>query len=237
MDSELAPSVDYAVSIATSGRWAALNERIVHYAGTPEAGGHLHFPLFGKLVFRVFNEYLALKAAYYEPSTDDLSLIAWRARNLLELRVWAVYFCRDEQSARRIYVDAGWDARDLFKAMTKWGTETAQPEDWTAMFDDADSLLVQRASLVGIDDLDGSYKAVSAAARECGLEAEHALQFKLLSKFAHPTAMQIMGAMDDGAEQFRDLFFSRGCALFSLTFNRLETYLSSDNPPWRKPND
>ncbi len=233
MDPEITQSVDYAASIATSGRWTALNKQIIYYSGTPEAGGHWHFPLFSKLVFRVFHEYSALKTAYYEPKTDDLSLIAWRARNLLELRIWTVFFCRDEQSARRIYTDAGRDALDMVKAMVKWGKDTAQPDDWAGMFDDADSLLNERAALVGIDGLDGSYKAVSAAAKECGLEAEHALQFKLLSKFAHPTAMQIMGEMDDGAEQFRDLFFSRGCAVFSLTFDRLESYLSSDDPPWK----
>lgn len=237
MDLELTPSVDYAVAIATSGRWAALNSRIVHYAGTPEAGGHWHFHLFSKLVLQVFNEYSLLKTAYYEPSTGDLSLIAWRARNLLELRVWTVYFCRNEESARHIYEDAGRDARDLFKAFTKWGTATNQPEDWAAMFDDVDNVLLKRASLVGIDNLDGSYMAVNAAAKECGLEAGHALQFKLLSKFAHPTAMQIMGAMNDDVEQFRDLFFSQGCALFSLNFDCLETYLSSNDPPLKKTNE
>ncbi|MFT8247286.1 hypothetical protein [Roseomonas sp. BN140053] len=179
----------------------------------------------------MFSEYLMLKKAFYEPSIDDLSLIAWRARNLLELRVWAIYFCSDEESARRIDVDAGRDARDILKAMIKWGKETGQPEGWAAPFDDAESILTQRASLFGFN-LDGPYKAVSAAAKECGLEAEFALQFKLLSKFAHPTAMQIAGTVNAVEEQFRELLFSRGCALFSNTFDHLENYLSGDGPPW-----
>jgi hypothetical protein len=82
MDRELTGCVDDAVAIAASGRWAAINERIVHFAGTAAGGRYWHFPLFSSLYFRVFNEYLALKKAYYAPSTDDLSLIAWRARDL-----------------------------------------------------------------------------------------------------------------------------------------------------------
>jgi hypothetical protein len=238
MDPELTGCVDDAVAIAASGRWAAVKERIVHYAGTAEAGRHWHFPLFSSLCFRVFNEYLALKTAYYAPSTDDLSLIAWRTRNLLELRVWSAYFCRSEQNARRIYEDVGRDGRDLFSAMAKWGKATAQPEDWTGMFAGANDMLRQQASKVGIDDLDGSYKFVSEAARECGLGHDYALQVKVLSKFAHPTAFQIMApAKDVTTGPFRDAFFSQGCGLFAAAFVRLETYLSGDDAPWKTPGE
>ncbi len=95
MNPELTSSVEYAAGIGSSGRWAALNEQIVHYAGVAEAAQHWHFPLFSNLVLGVFREYLTLKTAYYTPSSDDLSLIAWRARNLSELRVWP---CRNHRA-------------------------------------------------------------------------------------------------------------------------------------------
>jgi hypothetical protein len=234
MDPELTGCVNDAVAIASSGRWAAVNARIVHYAGTAEVGRHWHFPLFSSLCFQVFNEYLALKKAYYAPSTDDLSLIAWRTRNLLELKVWTVYFCRSERNARRIYEDAGRDGRDIFSALAKWGKATAQPDDWATMAADANTMLLQRASEVGIDDLDGSYKAVRDAAQECGLGDDYALQFKVLSKFAHPTAFQMMApAKDTSTGPFRDAFFSQGCGLFTAAFVRLEAYLGSDGAPWK----
>ena len=231
MHPDIIASVIDAENIAASGRWKALNEKILSRGGT-EAAKHWHFQLFSELCCQTFSEYLSLKNAHGSPTRGDISLIAWRARNLLELRIWAAFFCSREENARRIYEDAGRDGRDLFKAFPKWGEATAQPAKWITDFATADSELVSNASKAGVDNLDGAYKAARDAAKSCGLEAEYAIGFKVLSKFAHPTALRLMLPPGEQMDALRDSFFSQGCALFGLTFTTLEAYICNDAVPW-----
>ena len=57
----------------------------------------------GGLCFCVFSEYLSLKRAYEEDRDRGSSLLAWRARNLLELSVWSIYSAKGRENARRLY--------------------------------------------------------------------------------------------------------------------------------------
>ncbi len=53
------------------------------------------------------------------------------------------------------------------------------------------------------------------------------LSYKMLSKFAHPTAMLIMSAPDPEKERLqKDVFYSNGCMFFVGGFNALEGCLS-----------
>ena len=52
----------------------------------------------------------------------------------------------------------------------------------------------------------GLIKKVVAAAEDCGIKDYYKFGFKMLSKFAHPTAMHILGPPDDAKQ--RDYFFS-----------------------------
>ncbi len=76
MDSELAELVEQAASIATSGRWEAVNETIKQWAARPKRKDEIWYgELFGDLCFRVFYEYSALKEAYAAlPPKDDLAI-------------------------------------------------------------------------------------------------------------------------------------------------------------------
>jgi hypothetical protein len=79
----------------------------------------------------VFYEYAALKEAYtVPPPKDDLALLSWRARNLLELSVWATFCARDRNKARQFFEDLGRDASNLLKAFQTWGEATNQSPDW-----------------------------------------------------------------------------------------------------------
>src|ERR1039458_8899464 len=91
---------------------------------------------------------------------------------------------------------SGCDAHDILGAFEKWGHTTAQSADWLEPLINEKQDLLQRAALEGIETLEGSYNRVAAAADDCGIKNHYALSFKLLSKFAHPTAMQILGAPD-----------------------------------------
>ena len=65
--------------------------------------------------------------------------------------------------------------RIVYGAFEKWGSTTAQGTDWAQVFTNAKDDLSQRAALDGIESLEGSYKQVSAAAKECGMEVRAGL--------------------------------------------------------------
>jgi len=226
MHTELSRLIDIAASIATSGRWAAVNAEVERLAANPGEGNAWYAEVLGSLCFQVFSEYLLLKAAYEEKPEGDCSLLAWRARNLLELSVWSIYSANDRHNARRLYEDAGRDVLGVVDAFIKWGTASAQGADWLGPLEQAKDDLTRRATLNGIDSLDGSYKKVSNAAKECGIGSQFSLSFKMLSKFTHPTAMRILAGADEAKNALlRDLFFSNGCLYFVGAFEALERQL------------
>jgi hypothetical protein len=77
--------------VAATGRWDAINERIKNLAANPGPDNAWHVQLLGCLCSQLFSEYLLLKRAYGDERNRDSSLLAWRARNLLELTVWSLY--------------------------------------------------------------------------------------------------------------------------------------------------
>ena len=225
MDPEFSRLVEEADNVAASGRWDAVNERIKQLAANPGRDNGWWVQLFGSLCSQAFSEYLSLKRSYGE-KRDDSSLLAWRARNLLELSVWCLYCAKSRENARRLYEDAGRDVLGLFSAFTRWGTATAQDPDWLDLFTGAKQDLSQRAASDGIASLDGSYKKVSEAATEAGIGEHFTLSYRMLSKFAHPTAMQILASPDEAkAALQKDCFFSQGCLFFTGAFVALEGQL------------
>jgi hypothetical protein len=225
MDAEFSRLVDEAANISVSGRWEAVNERIKYLAANPDADKVWCVQLFSSLCFLVFSEYLSLKRAH-DLKRDEASLLAWRARNLLELSVWCLYCSKNRENARRLYEDAGRDVLGIFSAYTKWGVATSQDPEWVDLFTGAKQELSQRAATDGIATLDGPYKQVSDAAKESGIGEHFALSYRMLSKFAHPTAMQILAPFDESkTAQQKDLFFSQGCLFFAGAFVALEGQL------------
>jgi len=109
MDPEFQRLVDAAAEVAATGQWDAVNERIKNLAASPGPDGAWHVQLLGCLCSRLFSEYLLLKRAYGDERERDSFLLAWPARNLLELTVWSLYCGKDRANARRLYEDAGRD--------------------------------------------------------------------------------------------------------------------------------
>jgi hypothetical protein len=227
MDPEFSRLVKEAADIAASGRWAAVNAKIEALAANPGPDNAWWVQLFASLCSQNFGEYLSLKRTYDNRQNDDAALLAWRARNLLELSVWSTYCAKSRENARRVYEDAGRDVGDIFDAFKKWGVATAVAADWFDPFATAKQDLSERARLLdGIQSLDGPYKRVSEAAKECGIGEHFSLSYKMLSKFAHPTAMRILAPPDERTEALqRDYFFSQGCLFFTGTFSALEGQL------------
>src|SRR5712691_8255186 len=63
-------------------------------------------------------------------------------------------------------------------------------------------------------------------AKESGIGDHFSLSYRMLSKFAHPTAMQILAPPDEAkAALQKDCFFSQGCLFFTGAFVALEGQL------------
>jgi hypothetical protein len=229
MDQVFSRFVDDAASIAESGRWDAFNKRLKEMAANPGGPDNVWLvELFMRLSFQIFSEYLKLKTAYKDADPLDISVIAWRARNLLELSIWAMYCTESKENARRLYEDAGRDLTGVLTAFQKWGEATAQNPDWFQSGTRAQEDLSNRAAARGIESISGSFKEVRAAAQDVKFGHHFNLCFKLLSKFAHPTAMQIvLPANDEVATIHRDFFFGEGCLFFTGAFTTLEKALST----------
>ncbi len=226
MDPEFQRLVDAAADVAASGRWNAANERIKNLAANPGSGNEWHVQLLGCLCAQIFSEYLALKRAYVDGRERESSPLAWRARNLLELSVWSLYCAKDRPHARRLYEDAGRDVLGIYSAFEKWGAATAKEPDFLALFSTAKEELSGRAVADGTTSLDGDFKRVNKAAEEVGIGVHFRLSYKMLSKFAHPTAMRIMAPPDEPRTTLqRDCFFSEGCLFFRGAFDSLENQL------------
>jgi hypothetical protein len=212
-----------AANIQECGRWAAMKEEVVCLAKNPGVGNAWQVQLLGALCFQVFSEYRRLQDARTAERTDP-SLLAWRARNLLELSVWCTYFARSPENARRLYEDACRDARDLLHVFEQWGQGAGQAVDWLSAIADGKNDLSRRAASEGIGSLDGRYMLVAKAANDCGLNDGFKNMNKMLSKFAHPTAMQILGMVDDEKRFLqRDTFYALGCCFFLGAFSALES--------------
>jgi hypothetical protein len=224
MDSEFSNVTDHAAEVAASGRWDAFNARIRETAAIANADNGWWVQLVGSLCSLTFSEYFAVKSAY--ENKMDPPLLAWRARNLLELAIWSKYCAKGRENARRLYEDAGRDSLELYDkvlAFGKAGHFTSEPPiDWSKPFEEARQQLYERARAEGINSLDERYMNVGSAAVDCGTGKHFALMNKMLSKFAHATAMRILSPRDEKLEEFqRTYFFRWGCMGFITAFNSL----------------
>jgi len=221
--------VQEAESIGKNGRWAVTNALIERLCAKPCAAGPAWVQVFASLAAATFSEYLALKHAYEDPKSDP-SLIAWRARNLLELSVWSIYCSRARENALRFFADGGRDLLNLFAAFKKWTeivNKSAIPPVEMEEVEREKEELAARAARQGIESLEGAYMQVSEAAKAIGMGANFAVANKMLSKFAHPTAMQILAPPGE-AEKLalqKQLFFSHGCLFFRGSFDAIEAAL------------
>jgi hypothetical protein len=226
MERELTKMVDDAAQIRTSGRWAAINANIESMAAMPGEGNEWYVQVLGGLLSQVFTEYIRLEQVYEENGDTNISTLAWHARNLLELWVWSLYSTTTRENARRLYEDSGRDIVGMSKAYRKHLEATAELNNLCEQLSLTEESLRLRAASEGIDSLDGSYKRVDEAAKECGVGPHYSLFFKLASKFAHPTAMLMLASPDKLIEsRLGDFFFSEGCLFFSEAFAALENHL------------
>jgi hypothetical protein len=132
--SEFKKLIDAAADIKSSGRWAAMNERIRRLTARPGVVEVWYVKTFSSLCYQLCSEYLQLEKAHAEMEEKNNSLLAWRARNILELCVWSIYFTKSKENARRIYEDAGRDAIEIMNAFENWGPSRANQPTGSIQF-------------------------------------------------------------------------------------------------------
>jgi hypothetical protein len=115
-------------------------------------------------------------------SSDDLNYVAWLTRNLLELRVWAGYCARSEKNAIEFYLDS---IRDLLDLNRYAGKQTEQERQGYK--------LIRKFLPPG--KAHHAFTWASDAAKEAGLRKMFDGNNKVLSKFAHPTALSVCARM------------------------------------------
>ena len=214
-----------AAAIAASGRWEKVNVAIRTWCEAPIPSDQRWWgQLLTGLCSRIFYEYLALKRANEQRNASNEALLAWRARNLLELSVWA-HFCIKKDDARRFFDDAGKDTNEIISAFEKWGKSMNSEPTWFEPARHARSELRERALGRGVSSIDGTYIKVSRAADEIGIKDHFDVSWKLLSKFAHPTAMTILAPQDESKAMHRcDLLFERDVYSSSVLSRSLRAF-------------
>ena len=135
-----------------------------------------------------------------------LATIAWLTRNLLELGVWTAFCANSEENAKQFVLDS---ARDLHDALDI-------PD---GIFSDEFSFRAARCESLasaekdGFETLDDRYSAVSKIARALGKGDEFKYFNKLLSKFAHPTALTVIYQEGHSIEALKAKFYGVGSSL------------------------
>lgn len=147
--------------------------------------------LAGKLIQSVVRTGRDLLTAMDCP--DALPLAAWNARNMVELAVWTRYCGQSERNARRFYEDALRDMKGIVISLAQLhklvGVKYQHEQSSHELLDQ-----LARAKL-GLKSLDAEYAAVSAAAKKASMSEWYLPTNRFLSKFAHPTAVLIIGIL------------------------------------------
>jgi hypothetical protein len=135
-------------------------------------------------------------------SPEALPAVAWNARNMVELAVWIKYCGHSEKNARRFHEDALRDLKGLVYSLAQLnkliGTRYEQEQSSHEMLDR------MAQTKLGLDSLDEHYATVSFAAKQVGLSVWYSPTNKFLSKFAHPTAVLVIGIMHQ-TEMLKDM--------------------------------
>lgn len=217
--------IDLAQSISISGRWKEHNDNIISLSKSYEGDDEWYLFVFSELTSSTFSEYKKLKSSH---DSADLSQTAWRARNLLELKAWAFYCSYSRDNALSFRADGARDSKDLFSKLSQWADQTDLSVDWQDKIPSKKIELEKFVKDNKLGSIDKPYKRVRNAAQLGGFENDFDAANKILSKFAHPTALILTGFVPPEMEkELEKGFFSMGCANFYDTFQILEIHISN----------
>ena len=134
-----------------------------------------HAEILHRLKYAIADEARTLKTAY--TNAAPISMVAWLARNILELLIWIRYCSKSPELAQKFLTDS---IRDTIETLEVGKKLAPNPE---ALAGAKDSL-IETALEDGYRDLDEQFTYVSEAAKEIGAAEAFKTYNKLLSKFA-----------------------------------------------------
>jgi hypothetical protein len=135
-------------------------------------------------------------------SPEAVPAVAWNARNMVELSVWIHYCGQSETNARRFYEDALRDMKGLVLSLGQINKFVGNRfEQEQSAHETLDHIALTQ---LGLDLIDADYASVSSAATAAGLSGWYLPTNKFLSKFAHPTALLVIGVAQK-SEMIRDM--------------------------------
>jgi galactitol-specific phosphotransferase system IIB component len=159
--------------------------------------------------------------------TEGLPAVAWNARNLLELWIWIKYCEASRENARRFHEDALRDALGLTVSLSKMFDMRGLVND----FEDQAREALKAVALKdqGVDSVDTNYERVAEAARKIGEYDWYTACNALLSKFAHPTAVLVVGIMhqDETVDHLQITFATQGVYFAGLCVMGLEQLVAT----------
>jgi hypothetical protein len=146
-------------------------------------------------------------------SRPSLSVVALLARNLLELRVWTEFCTKSAKDAKTLYLDAVRDVDDLIRCVSSDVNLYPGATDMIKKYAD---LRVELDNALEPGEMDGTYQKVSKAAKQIGLQGFE-MKYKILSKFAHATAVTIMVGQlpDESYAQLQNALIASGLEMGS----------------------
>jgi len=215
-------------NIKKSGRWEKLNDSIINLAQNKNNIEIWNIAVFERLAYYNFKEYLKLKKAFEEK--EDISLICFHTRNLLEILIWIFYCSKDVNNAHKFYKDGAYDFEDIIKSLKKWENVVEKKESLYELYQEAHNDLKNKAKEIGIGLGEETYTRVQAASKEIKLFEFYSVANKILSKHIHPTAYQIIFLQDnEETGKLKEAFFSMGCQFFIGSFIGLENQINELN--------
>ena len=146
---------------------------------------------------------------------ERLNAIAWLSRNMLELAIWTSFCMRSESNAKQFVLDSARDAHDAMNVPDGMLSETISFREMRAES-------IEATEQGGFETLDQDYMAVSAAAKALGKGQEFRSVNKVLSKFAHPTALAVIFDNEKARQTFREKFYAIGLRLADETLKMLD---------------
>ncbi len=137
-------------------------------------------------------------------SSEDVSQLAWLARNSLELHIWALYVLKSPECARRFHQDAYVDGIELLKLMHRalkevpegiqrklgWESQAAEVELAPVLVRDKVGLTIEELRAT-------KHLSIGAIANEVGHGKVYSMWNPMLSKLVHATAFNVLVAADN----------------------------------------
>ena len=200
-------------TVVNSDRWSLLEEKVTDFENDKLITSRQRRVLL-ELLCALRTEYDSIIHDYYNNIYVSRSLLAWRARNLLEINTWCRFCCVDIKNADLLFKWAAEDQLELETQFEKWAENTDQLTEYSERIERVRQDVLNQADKRGVFDLEAKYKSPFE---------DFKIHNKILSKYAHPTPMLLLSKeLGDGMSKRQFYFFSQGCLFFYDAFSRLE---------------